>query len=96
MYTLQHATTAHSASAAIAMLAQLQAQFTNYTVSAQLQSSNSYYNITVTRKFKCYNKAVKHFNKTVQQFCNTAAQHVDAEEHVASCYVLDAEGGAAY
>lgn len=87
MYKMQHAITSNTAAQASTMLAQLQTQFANYKCKAVLQNNN-YYVITVTRKFKCYNKAVKHFNKTVQQFCNTAAQHVDAEEHVASCYVL--------
>jgi hypothetical protein len=95
MYKLQHTVTANTQAQAQAMLAQMQTVFTQYKLKIVLQSNN-YYAITLKRKFNSYNKAVKHFNKTVQQFCNIAAQHVDNEDHVPSCYVINAEGDAVY
>lgn len=95
MYKLQHTVTANTQAQAQAMLAQMQKQFKSYKLKVVLQS-NSYYAITLARKFSKYNKAVQHFNSTVQQFCSIAAAHVDDEEHCPSCYVIDAEGYAVY
>ena len=95
MYKMQHYATADTQTQANAMLAALQTVFANYKCKAVLQSNNIYC-IRVTRKFKSYKKAVKHFNATVQQFCNTAEQHVCTEQHPVGCYVLDAEHNAVY
>lgn len=96
MFTLQYSTATHCAQQAQQAAAALQQQVTAaYTVTLAKQANN-YYTVTVTRMFTCYNSAVATFNNTVQQYCATVAQYIDNEDYPASCYVLDAQGGAAY
>ena len=95
MYKLQHTVTANTQTQANAMLAQMQTQLSKYTLTT-VQYEEDLYAVVLARSFKRYNTAVKHFNSTVQLFCSIAAEHVDDEEHVASCYVIDAEGYAVY
>lgn len=95
MYKLQHTVTANTATQANAMLAQMQTQLSKYALSVE-KYEDDLYAVVLARSFKSYNTAVKHFNSTVQLFCSIAAEHVDDEEHVPSCYVIDAEGGAVY
>jgi hypothetical protein len=95
MYKLQHTVTANTQAQANAMLAQMQAQLKQYTLTT-VQHEECLYAVVLARSFKRYSTAVKHFNSTVQLFCNIAAEHVDDEEHVPSCYVIDAEGYAVY
>ena len=95
MYKMQHYANTETQAQANAMLAALQAEFANYKCKAVLQENNIY-SVYVTRTFKRYSKAVKHFNKTVEQFCNIAEQHVCTEQYPVGCYVLDAEHNAVY
>lgn len=97
MYTLSYAVTTQCAAAAAAAAQQLQALFNSskYTVACVLQANN-YFDVSVQRTYKSYNKAVAKFDNTVQQFCNTVEQHIDTDLNPVSCYVLCAEGDAVY
>ena len=94
--TLSYAVTTNTQAQAQAIAAALRTQFSSkFNIAVTLQQ-NSLHSVTVTRVYKCYNKAVAQFNKSVNAFCSTAAQHICTEEHVVSCYVLDEEGFAVY
>jgi hypothetical protein len=96
MYTLQYSTATHCAQQAQQALAALQQQATAAYSVTLVKQANSYYCVTVQRVFNCYSSAVNTFNNTVANYCNTVAQHIDTEEYVPSCYVIDAEGFACY
>ena len=95
MYKLQHSVTVNTQAQVQAMLAQMQTVFKHYTLTS-VQYESNLYAVTLLRMFNNYNEAVKHFNSTVQQFCSNAAQHVNNEQHVPSCYVINKKGHAVY